>query len=98
MNDHVHYRDLEPTLGDMSFVKDTENLDRFRKAMDRQEGGLHYKDMQIQPIEFCQKNNLNYCEANAIKYICRHRKKNGAEDIRKAIHNLQILLELEYDV
>ena len=84
MNDHVHNRELE---------QDILNL---KNVMDRQEGGNHYKGMAIQPIEFCQKNQLNYCESNAIKYICRHRKKNGAEDIRKAIHNLQILLELEY--
>ena len=84
MNDHVHNRELE---------QDILNL---KNVMDRQEGGNHYKGMPIQPIEFCQKNQLNYCESNAIKYICRHRKKNGAEDIKKAIHNLQILLELEY--
>lgn len=96
MNDHVHYRDLEQTIGDMSFVKDTENLDKFRKAMDRQEGGLHYKDMQIQPIEFITKNNLGYCEGNVIKYVSRHRSKNGKEDLLKAIHYLELLIEKEY--
>ena len=50
----------------------------------------------INVIEFCQKNHLNYCESNVIKYVCRHRNKNGAEDIRKAIHNLELLLDLEY--
>ena len=88
MNDHVHNRELEQDILNLKNVMD--------RQMDRQEGGNHYKGMAIQPIEFCQKNQLNYCESNAIKYICRHRKKNGAEDIRKAIHNLQILLELEY--
>lgn len=66
------------------------------RALDQQIGGLHYKSMPIQPIEFCQKNELNYAESNAIKYICRHRNKNGIEDIRKAIHMLQILMEIEY--
>ena len=88
MNDHVHNRELEQDILNLKNVMD--------RQMDRQEGGNHYKGMAIQPIEFCQKNQLNYCESNAIKYICRHRKKNGAEDIKKAIHNLQILLELEY--
>ena len=41
-------------------------------------------------------NALGWCEGNAIKYVCRHRTKNGAEDVRKAIHYLQLLLEWEY--
>lgn len=65
-------------------------------ASSRQEGGKHYVSMPIQPIVFCQTNRLDYCESSAIKYICRHASKGGAEDIRKAIHCLQILLELEY--
>jgi len=65
-------------------------------ALDKQIAGKHYKDMSIQPIEFCQKNNLTACETHAIGYICRHRDKGGAEDIRKAIHMLEILLELDY--
>ena len=59
-------------------------------------GGDHYKGMAIQPMKFCQLNRLNYCESNAIKYICRHARKGGAEDIRKAIHCLQYLLAYEY--
>jgi hypothetical protein len=65
-------------------------------ALDKQEGGDHYKTMKIQPVEFCQRNGLNFCESSAIKYICRHKRKNGAEDIRKAIHFLELLLEVEY--
>ena len=64
--------------------------------LDHQVGGGHYKDFKIQPIEFIQGNQLNFCEGNAIKYVCRHRNKNGAEDIKKAIHYLRMLLELEY--
>tara|TARA_R110000803_G_scaffold39813_2_gene85876 strand:+ start:202 stop:537 length:336 start_codon:yes stop_codon:yes gene_type:complete len=67
-----------------------------KPALERQAGGQHYKDMAIQPIEFCQKNGLNMCESNVIKYVSRHRKKNGREDIEKAIHMLEVLLELEY--
>jgi hypothetical protein len=67
-----------------------------RLASDRQVGGNHYKDMPIEPAEFCQRNQLNWCEANVVKYVCRHRDKKGAEDIRKAIHYLELLLEWEY--
>lgn len=66
------------------------------KASDSQVGGGHYKDFAIQPTEFSQKNGLGFCEGNVVKYVCRHKKKNGAEDIRKAIHYLQLLLEYEY--
>lgn len=76
-----------------------ERLDEdMETALDTQVGGSHYKDMAIQPIEYCQKNRLGYCESNAIKYISRHTKKSGKEDIEKAIHMLGLLLELEYNV
>lgn len=65
-------------------------------ALAHQESGDHYKSLPIQPAEFCQRNGLGYCESSVIKYVCRHKRKNGAEDIRKAIHFLQILLEIEY--
>lgn len=73
-----------------------EALVAHEKALDTQVGGSHYKDMVIQPAEFNQKNKIPYCEANAIKYICRHRGKNGKEDIDKAIHYLEMLKEMEY--
>ena len=55
------------------------------KATDKQIAGNHYKELTIQPVEFCQKNELNYCESAIIKYVCRHRNKNGADDIQKVI-------------
>lgn len=65
-------------------------------ATDRQVGGSHYKDMGIQPLDFIYANGLGFCEGNAIKYICRHRVKGGVQDIHKAIHYLELLLEKEY--
>ncbi len=64
--------------------------------LDSQVGGKHYKQYKIQPVEYAMANNLNYCQANAIKYVTRYRDKNGREDLEKAIHNIQILIELEY--
>ena len=66
------------------------------KATERQVGGAHYNDMVIQPIEFVVKNNLGFCEGNAIKYICRHAAKGGLEDLDKAIHYIELLKELKY--
>lgn len=68
------------------------------KARDKQVGGDHYKGMAIQPGEYITQNNLNWYEGNVIKYVTRHRQKGGAEDIKKAIHYLQLLLEQEYPV
>lgn len=63
--------------------------------LSKQVGGQHYKKYSIQPVEYAMANGLNYCQANAVKYITRYRDKGGIEDLRKAIHNLEILIELE---
>lgn len=64
--------------------------------LSRQVGGAHYKGLAIQPAEYCQRNRLPYCESSVIRYVTRHREKNGREDILKAIHCLELLLEMEY--
>jgi len=66
------------------------------KPSERQEGGEHY-DFPIQPTEYIFKNKIPFIEGNVIKYVTRHRQKNGAQDILKAIHYLELLLEFEYD-
>ncbi len=65
-------------------------------ALDTQVGGGHYKDLKLQPVEYCQLNELNHCESSIIKYATRHRDKGGAEDIKKIIHYAQLILEMEY--
>ena len=63
-------------------------------ALDRQVGSSqHYKDFKIQPIEFITANKLSFIQGNVIKYICRYDKKNGKEDIDKAIHYCELLKE-----
>lgn len=59
----------------------------------KQVGGSHYKDMPIQPNVFIVKNNLGWFEGNVIKYVCRHKFKNGVQDLEKAIHYLELLIE-----
>lgn len=61
-----------------------------------QVGGNHYKDFKIQPIEFIHANNLDFMAANVVKYVVRAKNKNGAQDIRKAIHYCQLILKLDY--
>jgi len=63
--------------------------------LNQQVGGDHYQT-KIPPIDYIHENKLTFIEGNVIKYVSRHRNKNGAEDIKKAIHYLEILLEKEY--
>ena len=65
-------------------------------ALDVQEGGDHYKRMGIQPVEYIYANNLNFFEGNVVKYVTRHRSKNGLEDLKKAQHYLQMMIEMEH--
>ena len=60
--------------------------------LDVQHGGGHYKDRAIQPIEYIMSNNLNFCEGNVVKYVTRHRSKNGREDLEKAKHYVEFLI------
>ena len=55
------------------------------KVYNKQIGGSHYKKFKIQPSEFVIENELLYPEGCVIKYIIRHRLKNGKEDLLKAI-------------
>ena len=58
----------------------------------------HYGKLTVQPVDFIMANNLNFLEGNVIKYVSRHRAKNGREDLEKAIHCLQLLISYEYEV
>lgn len=67
------------------------------KAEDTQVGGDHYKNMPIQPMRYSMENRLNACQHTAIKYITRYKHKGGIEDLRKAIHTLEMLIEFELE-
>jgi hypothetical protein len=64
--------------------------------LDVQISGSHYKRYKIQPIEFIIANEIPFIEGNIIKYICRHRDKNGIEDLKKIKHYVDLLIEFEY--
>ena len=61
-----------------------------------QVGGSHYKDMKIQPSEFINKNKLQFAEGNAIKYICRHASKGQEQDLEKAKHYIDMIIDRDY--
>lgn len=64
-------------------------------ARKQQVGGDHYKS-EIQPIDYIHANNLDFFEGSVLKYITRHKNKGGEEDIKKAIHYLELILEYHY--
>lgn len=66
-------------------------------ALMHQIGGLHYKKLSIQPVEFIHANGIGYFEGNVIKYVSRWRDKGGLEDLEKARHYLDLLIEFEND-
>lgn len=67
-------------------------------ATDTQVGGDHYRTCKIQPVEFIEANGLGFLEGCAIKRLVRHNRAGGKgrQDIEKAIHELQLLLQLRY--
>ena len=67
------------------------------KSFFKQVGGAHYKKYEIQPSLFINKNKILFAEGNAIKYICRHQDKGKKEDLLKAIHYIQMIIERDYE-
>lgn len=67
-------------------------------ALDVQVGGDHYRQGCIQPVQYIEANKLQYLEASVVKRVTRHNQTTGKgrQDIEKAIHELQLLLELRY--
>ena len=67
------------------------------KTFFKQIGGAHYKKYVVQPSQFINKNKILFAEGNAIKYICRHKLKNKKEDLLKAIHYIEMIIERDYN-
>ena len=67
------------------------------KVFFKQVGGSHYKKYKIQPSKFINENKILFAEGNAIKYICRHQDKGKKEDLLKAIHYIQMIIERDYE-
>jgi hypothetical protein len=68
------------------------------KVFFKQIGGAHYKKYKIQPSKFINDNKILFAEGNAIKYICRHQDKGKKQDLLKAIHYIEMIIERDYNV
>lgn len=70
---------------------------------DMQVGGDHYKNKKVQPWDsmkawFTHEEFCGYLRGNVIKYVARYKDKGGLEDLKKAAHYLQKLIEEESNV
>lgn len=64
-------------------------------ANEKQVGGQHYKGKAIQPWDYIVSNDLGFLDGTAVKYLTRWREKGGVEDLKKAIHFIEKLIEVE---
>ena len=63
----------------------------------KQVGGKHYIKYKIQPSQFVVENKLLYPEGSVIKYILRHQDKGGKQDLEKAKHMIDMIIERDYE-
>lgn len=88
--------EFNPAMGRPEHSCDIEAAKRFFSPLQSQVGGDHYRKLAIQPVEFIHANKLNFLEGCIVKRICRHRDKNGRQDLEKIIHEVQLLIAIEY--
>ena len=90
----------ETTLNDqyaeIEQVRQHKKHERNSSAWGVQVGGDHYKQFQIQPMQFALENKLDAAQQNVIKYIMRHSFKNGKQDLEKAKHYIDLMIEFYY--
>ena len=63
----------------------------------RQVGGDHYKGKTVQPWDFIAANGLGFFEGNVVKYVTRWKDRGGVQDLHKARHYLDKLIEVAGD-
>ena len=73
-----------------------ERYGEIMSAYDKQVGGKHYIKYKIQPSKFVTENKLLYPEGSVIKYILRHQDKGGKQDLEKAKHFIDMIIERDY--
>jgi len=94
IHDDVQLYGIEYENGSQFLFESDGLMEVSEVATETQIGGNHYQ-MKIQPITFILENKLNFAQGNVIKYVCRYDKKNGIEDLEKAKHYIDLLIEHE---
>ena len=64
-------------------------------AEQTQVGGNHYSSLKIQPMRYSMENGLDPCQHTIIKYVTRFRSKGGIQDLEKAKHVIDLLIQYE---
>lgn len=85
ISDYWSVDNFKPSTGSIPFVDS--------KTNSIQIGGTHYQT-PIQPWDYILANSLGFLEGNIIKYVTRYKAKNGVEDLKKARHYLDKLIEV----
>lgn len=100
---HNYYARPNDTINEMDMKmreQFDENIAKAKEAKIELQDNInpnHYTDMAISPYEYVTKNGMNWEQGNAIKYISRYKNKNQAEDLKKAIKYIEMLIEREYN-
>jgi hypothetical protein len=82
-------------MNNATWVSESDEVPVSVSAFASQVGGNHYKNLAIQPLEFIVANELDFPTGNVVKYVVRYKLKGGLEDLKKARHYLDLLIELE---
>ena len=88
----VYEKKTTPSIDAVSTPEEEEAFNAIANA--QQVGGTHYKDKAIQPWDYIASNSLGYLEGNVVKYVSRWREKGGVQDLKKAMHYLTKLIEV----
>ena len=84
-----------PPAQQEAHTEETKPIQQEVKATDTQVGGNHYTKLAIQPMRYSMENGLDALQHTIIKYVTRFRDKNGIEDLEKAKHCIDMLIEFE---
>lgn len=90
----INHKKLVGLINESGAIPETMK-DPKQPANNYQHGGNHYKKMKIEVWDFIAANDIGFLAGNAIKYVARYKDKNGVEDLKKAIHFIEKLIEVE---
>lgn len=97
VNGYPEHCEYKKGMNALYFQQFNEKYQFVKNPLNEQIGGDHYKNMKIQPAEYITKNQIGFLEGLAIKYVSRYDHKGGKQDLEKAIHSIQLLIQLKYE-
>ena len=92
---HSETNTTTPPTQQEAHTEEAKTIRQEAKATDTQIGGNHYTKLAIQPMRYSMENGLDALQHTVIKYVTRFRDKNGIEDLEKAKHCIDMLIEFE---